>query len=82
MCPSPKAPSPPPAPEPLPPTPPAVSQGVAGKKQMSPQVAGENENASTTASNKHCLSSTYRPMPTYVYIKCHLTVVSIKTNSI
>lgn len=52
MCVSPKAPSPPPAPEPLPPTPPAVSQGVAGKKQMSPQVAGENSEAGQTASNK------------------------------
>ena len=52
MCPSPKAPSPPPAPEPLPPTPPAVSQGVAGKKQMSPQVAGESSEAGQTASNK------------------------------
>lgn len=50
MCPSPKQPSPPPAPEPLPPTPPMVTQGVAGKKQMSPQTAGEENNPS--ASNK------------------------------
>lgn len=49
MCP--KSPSPPPMPEPLPPTPPSVSQGVAGKKQMSPQVAGE-ENNTGSASNK------------------------------
>jgi hypothetical protein len=49
---SPKTPSPPPAPEPLPPTPPAVTQGVTGKKQMSPQVAGESSEAGQTASNK------------------------------
>jgi len=53
MClPSPKMPSPPPAPEPLPPTPPAVTQGVAGKKQMSPQTAGESGVDTTSASNK------------------------------
>lgn len=50
MCLSPKMPSPPPAPEPLPPTPPMVVAGVAGKKQTSPQTAGEIDG--TTASNK------------------------------
>ena len=42
MCIAPRMPSPPPAPEPLPITPPQVSQGVAGKKQMSPLTAGED----------------------------------------
>lgn len=58
MCPSPKAPSPPPAPEPIPPTPPAVSPNQqnapanAVKRNDEGEAVGRSLNRATTADRK------------------------------